>query len=617
MRKFIKVISTILVYIVAIISIPRDILAMEENDSINVEKYLNYNIGYLKSAMTYKNKSIIQYISKEYSDEESYTTNISLLDNNIEKPITKVSKDHWISDFKVKGETCEFVYSDDINIKKLQFNFETNGLRSYKINNEEKNYNVSLENTLLKVNKKYNTNYTKDNIDKYTISKNTSYDNEGNGIDSYILTIYNNGSSEKYTVILDKKCNYVSKSNYVDIYFEKDNTIDIVEFMESSSSYCITRIKDGKVLTRGTIEGCNFYSRDNIVVTEDKVYIKMDSEDRGFSEYNFQDNKYILKKVYDEDIESFTKDVYDNVWLIESINNKKYVSSIKNDNILRKYEICSNMNHLLVYDENNMIVSSPFGYTSINKNSNTVSEIQKENSFQAGTKVIETSNIEDIGSGFCKVTIENLDANSANGLNETLEQGMRGIEVFIKDVESIKNGTGSLVLKVSNNAMINIPFSVINKRLLDGAEGIRFRFYTEENNSIIKNLKAVGKIFNFNLSIINSNGEIDIHNFADGSSDISLTLMENEMESVDKEKAVVFYYNEGSGEFEMMSSRVEGNNVTFNTSHFSKFIVAETVAVPTQEVLEETGSIISIKTLSIISLILISIGTVVFFRRRM
>ena len=193
---------------------------------------------------------------------------------------------------------------------------------------------------------------------------------------------------------------------------------------------------------------------------------------------------------------------------------------------------------------------------------------------------------------------------------------MRGVEVFIKDIESIKAGVGSLIMKISNNATINIPFSVINEKLLDGAEAIRFRFYTDDNTDIIKNLKAVDKIYNFDLSIVSSSGEIDIHNFADGSSDIKLTLLENEIESLDKEKTVVFYYNEGSKEFEMMSSRVEGNDVTFNTNHFSKFIIAETVAVPTPDVLEETGSSISIKTLSMISIILISIGTVIFFRRR-
>ena len=86
-------IAVIIAYILAIISIPMDILAVDQNDTIKVEEYLNYNIGYLKSAMMYKNKSIIQYIEKENADEDSYTINVSLLDNNIEKPITKISKD--------------------------------------------------------------------------------------------------------------------------------------------------------------------------------------------------------------------------------------------------------------------------------------------------------------------------------------------------------------------------------------------------------------------------------------------------------------------------------------------------------------------------------------------
>ncbi|CDM69985.1 Hypothetical protein CM240_2868 [Clostridium bornimense] len=609
-------IAIMMAYILAIVSIPIDILAVDQNDTIKVEKYLNYNIGYLKSAIMYKNKSIIQYIEKENADEESYTTNVSLLDNNIEKPITKISKEHWISDFQGKGEKCEFIYSDDINMKKIQFDFDNNSLRADKINNEEKNYNGNLENTLLKVNEKYSTNYTEENIEKYTINKNTKYDNEGNTIDVYTLTIYNEGNAEKYNVVLNEKCNYVSKSNSLDIYFEKDNTIDIVEFMESDSCYYITRIKDDEILTRGIIENCNFYNRDSIAVIGDKVYIKKDSEETCLYEYIFENNKYILNKTFGGYIETFSKDIDDNIWLIERVNDKKYVSKIENDILSRKYEICVDMNRLFVYDEKNIIVASPYGYTSINKNGASVSEIQKENNFPEGTKIIEESNVENIGSGFCKATIESLDPNTANGFNITLEEGMRGIELFIKDIESIKNGVGSLIVEISNNATINIPFSVMNKKLLDGAEGIRFRFYTEDNTEIIKNLKAVNKIFNFNLSIVNSNGEIDIHNFADGSSDIKLTLLENEIESLDKEKAVVFYYNEGSEEFEMMSSRVNGNDVTFNTNHFSKFIIAETVAVPTPDTLEETGSLINIKTISMASLILISIGAFIFLRRR-
>ena len=64
-------IAVIIAYILAIISIPMDILAVDQNDTIKVEEYLNYNIGYLKSAMMYKNKSIIQYIER-VTDAELY-----------------------------------------------------------------------------------------------------------------------------------------------------------------------------------------------------------------------------------------------------------------------------------------------------------------------------------------------------------------------------------------------------------------------------------------------------------------------------------------------------------------------------------------------------------------
>lgn len=609
-------IAIIIVYIVAIISIPIHILAVDQYDTSKIEEYLNYNIGYLKSAVMYKNKSIIQYIEKNSDDEESYTTNVSLLDSNIEKPIAKVSKDYWISDFQGKGEKCEFIYSNNVKMNKMQFNFENNTLRDDDIKNEEKNYNGNLENMLSKVNEKFSTSYTKNNIGKYTLNEEVKYDNKGNKIYVYILTVYKESKSEKYNIVMGEKCNYITKNSTIDIYFEKDNTMDIVEFVESNSCYSIARIKDGEIITKGDIENCDFYYKDNIKVVGNKIYIKRDFEDIYLYEYILEGNKYIFSKSFENCIGNFVKDYNDNIWFIEGVNNNKYVSSIENDIVSRRYQVCSDMNRLFVYDENNIIVASPYGYTSINKSGTNISEIRKENNFPEGTKVIEEGNVENIGSGLCRKTIEKLDADGVNGLDITLEQGMRGVEVFIKDVDSIKMGIGSLIINISNNATMEIPFSIINKKILDGAEGVRFRFYKEKDTDIIKNLKAIDKVFNFDLSIVNNTGEIYVHNFAEGSCDVKLTLLENETELLDKDKAVVFYYNEGSKEFEMMSSRVDKNSIIFNTNHFSKFIISETVAVPTPEALEETGSLISIKTVSMASLILILIGVCIFYKRR-
>ena len=90
-------------------------------------------------------------------------------------------------------------------------------------------------------------------------------------------------------------------------------------------------------------------------------------------------------------------------------------------------------------------------------------------------------------------------------------------------------------------------------------------------------------MFSFELLVTKEEGQVSIHNFADGEVEVTLALTDEDLKGLDRSKLVVLYYNEETKEYEQMETVVDGNNVTFKTPHFSKFIVAE------KEVISDDG----------------------------
>ena len=111
----------------------------------------------------------------------------------------------------------------------------------------------------------------------------------------------------------------------------------------------------------------------------------------------------------------------------------------------------------------------------------------------------------------------------------------------------------------------------------------------KEDTTITSGIKGVKKVFEFNLYIKNGDEITNIHNFKDGVATITLKLSNEDLKGLNKENLSVFNYNEATKTFEQLETTINGNEVTFKTSHFSKFIIAEKVKNENGVTLPSTG----------------------------
>ncbi|WP_300382528.1 5'-nucleotidase C-terminal domain-containing protein, partial [Clostridium sp.] len=162
-----------------------------------------------------------------------------------------------------------------------------------------------------------------------------------------------------------------------------------------------------------------------------------------------------------------------------------------------------------------------------------------------------------------------------DGVNEVvISKPSNNIHIEIKDIESIKLGTGSLQIKSGDN-IISLPFSIFDKTILEGATKVVFKMNILENSDIITGIKGIKKVFEFVLYVEKNGKIIEIHNFKEGNVSIKLSFSDEELKGLNKENLVAFYYNEVKKTFEPLETIIKGNEVTFTTNHFSKFIIAE------------------------------------------
>ncbi len=165
-----------------------------------------------------------------------------------------------------------------------------------------------------------------------------------------------------------------------------------------------------------------------------------------------------------------------------------------------------------------------------------------------------------------------------NEVNEIVakKEGATKFNIVLKDSEAIKSGQGSLSL-ILNDVNIKLPFSAIDGNLVDENDEVKLSLNLISDSEIVKDLKAVNKVFDFDMIINKENEDINIHNFKDSLAEITINLTDEEIQGLNKDKLKVYYYNEETKNFEVMESKVEGNNITFKTSHFSKYIIAEEI----------------------------------------
>ncbi|MDB1962649.1 Ig-like domain-containing protein [Clostridium tertium] len=202
-----------------------------------------------------------------------------------------------------------------------------------------------------------------------------------------------------------------------------------------------------------------------------------------------------------------------------------------------------------------------------------------------------------------------------NGKNEVvIKNPSNEIRLEIKDIESIKAGNGYFEIKNGENTIV-IPFSLIDKDLLKEGSSIIFEMKANEDATIMAGIKGVKKVFEFNLFVKTGDNLVKIHNFKNGVATVTLKLTDEDLKGLNRGNLTVFYYNEETKTFEQMETTINGNEVTFKTSHFSKFIIAEKVNNESGVTLPATGGNNPISGI-IFGFLLVLAGTFFVFNKK-
>ena len=223
--------------------------------------------------------------------------------------------------------------------------------------------------------------------------------------------------------------------------------------------------------------------------------------------------------------------------------------------------------------------------TAVGAGKATITVTTKDGNFKATCEVIvkndngTTNPIENI--------VEKVE--NPNGKNEVvIKNPSNEIRLEIKDIESIKAGNGYFEIKNGENTIV-LPFSLIDKDLLKEGSSIIFEMKANEDATIMAGIKGVKKVFEFNLFVKTGDNLVKIHNFKNGVATVTLKLTDEDLKGLNRGNLAVFYYNEETKTFEQMETTINGNEVTFKTSHFSKFIIAEKVNNENGVTLPATG----------------------------
>lgn len=691
MKKFKLFMASVLTYFMAMSLLPTSLLQTVASAAENEYSVFVKSDYYLKGSAQYSDEFLIAYGESQRSD-----TQISIVKNG-QETFLKEAKGYDIVEVLSTGDyKAGIVYNKWIDGKLYEsyeeFNFST---RKFKQITEEEFNNLKpgknhdfgesqqikdkneLNKYLNKFNEKYNLNL---NIDgkEYSEELNKWVDQEGNETFVYIQGDFNNkdikymnyyeynsniGYVNSYTGLIYEGYVYITKhEGYQNFSYDmgNDKSLYIWEKIEGNN-YTLIKVKDGKEISKGkiNIEDDIFL---NLIEIDNKIYINgYVDENHKIYVYELLNDNYKLSNTIDNLAVNYnaTKPL-----LLEKDSNKIYLSQLNNGVASRIIELTSEISSIIdneysyfdIREKNGSInIVARNGFIILQKASEDVENkpevpSKPENpgdngnnsgSSNNGNQGNNESNVV-IKPSEDKVTAEvsKINPNEKNDIAIKTEDGIKNVEVVVKDIESLKNGTGSLNISINNDVKMNLPLSLIDKSLLDGAKDVTIKLDIMENSDIIKNIKAVNKVFDFNLLINKEDGTVNVHNFNDGQAEVTLTLSDKDLEGINKDNILVYYYNEAEKKFEAMETVVNGNEVTFKTSHFSKYVIAEKMEVSKDDSsstnknstgandtvenknesgkgqLPETGSRVSSTTVLVLAIVAVAIGGTMSFRKR-
>lgn len=592
MNKMKKIMAIVISYLMIVTILPISSIVALANDTEDIKQYFEYNYATDFGKVTlYKDKAT--YVRNKYDRNSNYDQNY----NN-----TYVRAPHIYS--LIDGEEKEVfdieTYAWTINNlgEKVHYQLSYGGLLEYNFTTE-KIYvvfddKVDFEGIRERVIEKHNLQgYTLRQIMNHTV-----YDTLGNKINIARVVMVENPLDEvykEYYVVNDGKNEYISEDLYnvfngntTSEYIYNDGNVYISAHNNRNNIQTIIRLKDGKVVETSKIENVDEF--DEIIFSKDKLYIR--NRNNVLVEYIIKNNQYVFNKSYGTIDGDITVDANNNVWLLQSESNHKYVCKIEDGKLVKKYEVFRMMDTLNVYDDDNLLVASRWGYTHITKKSTSDNNNNggNDNTTEDKNEVVVKPEVNETIDGTTKVEVGTLTPGATNVIEATVGNNVDKVEVTLTDVETIKNGEGAVTVKLNDGNKINLPFSILSDEMLDGAKEVKVEFTAKEDKKITGGLKAVNKVFSFELLVTKEEGQVSIHNFADGEVEVTLALTDEDLKGLDRSKLVVLYYNEETKEYEEMKTVVDGNNVTFKTPHFSKFIVAEKEIISDGESNKEEGT---------------------------
>ena len=684
MRKFKLFIASMLTYFMAISLLPTSLVQTIAKAAENEYTTLVKSDYYLRAESQYYNKTLLAYgDAKDVNGKGKIT--ISIVENGKETILKEIEGYNDIRLYEKKGSVIGIrAFKDYKNYDEQNNIYETIDLNTNKFNKisyeelkkfiADGNYiyepiepikdKEQLEKVLNKINVESGSDLT---IKDKTLAENeygTVYNNENETISFNIYADDKTGEVIRFGINRNIKVNdYEYKTNYyagltykdytfvkVFKYYERDQyvvgkegkNLYIWDKLSDNNEYNLIKVVDGKFISSNKITlPENVYP--NLKTVNDKIYVSYYNK---LYIYSLNNNEYKLEN----NISIVPNGVMfnnDSVIALEPSEDKVFISKITDSKVNKLVDVTEDYNKMFsdgndylmnfkVFNENNMIILGLKGFIIVQKEGQESIPEEPTNPEEPNTPG-DNGNVVVIPSDDKVIAeVSKINPNDKNEIKVNTEASAKKIEVLIKDIESLKSGTGSLNITINNGVTMNLPLSTIDKSLLEGADNVTIKLDVVENSDIIKQIKAVNKVFDFNLIINKGNESLNIHNFKDGLAEVTLNLTDEDLKELNKDKLVVYYYNDVEKTFEAMETVVNGNKITFKTPHFSKYVVAEKVtdtnggSSPSEGTndntnnnteigkgnLPETGSVVSNNVILVLAIGIVAIGGIMFFRKR-
>ena len=706
MKKFKVFIASVLTYFMAMSILPVNLLETVAKAAENDHTTLVKSDYYLRGNAQYKGKALIGYIKPGFVSNDMYLSLVEggketplkeMKDSLLSRIISNNKGKAVIEYYDIDGAN----FYEEFNFETLEFKsitgnefqefladsniyYSYGNYTSYIYGNMEEN-GVKIEGVLQKINES-NSKYN------FTISD-KKYTSDDNGVEysndnGYLnITMYEKGAYNKefkvkidlydfkikeynkltdtykyYSGVVTDKDVLIEECSeeeferiHMEMYYQGQESFFLYHYVSDDGKKKIIEIKDNKIIANQTIDLplWNSTKIGNDLYAYNEITKKLEI-------YSLENTQYKLSKEIDSLGSRLTHLKRSELpSILERANGKVYFSQIVDGNIIRKADVTSGLskfydiniqesdgatNILYIEGDNdgNYFISNPDNFMVVQKK--TGEEPNKPEEPGKPENPGDNDNNIVIKPSEDKVVAEvpKINPNEENEIKVNTEDSAKKVDVTIKDVESLKNGTGALNITVNNGVKLNLPLSTIDKSLLEGAKDVTISLDVIENSDIVKDIKSVNKVFDFNLIVNNEDGNTFIHNFKDGQAEITLSLTDKELEGLNKDNIVVYYYNETEKKFEAMETKVAGNKVTFTTSHFSKYIIAEklddSLLVDKDEnttkpeentnssntnnteagkgILPETGSVVSSSVILVLALVAVVIGGSLLIRRK-